>query len=378
MRRAWCAALVLGVLGCGGQVEQEEATWEVTPPLALLDVREVSFSPTRVGSVDSAVVRVTNAGDAPLIVESAEIEGGDGAFEVSPARWIGVVELPGGEGRIVAVTYAPRARGIDEATLVLRTNAVDSPELRVPIRGEGTTPLPRVEAPSTVELEPTRALESSETVFSIRNTGEAELLLDGPVVEAIQPGDLLIRYPDPEAPEDSSRDTVVASPGLDPGDTLLVRAVFAPERPGTFPFTLRWGTNDPAREELVIELTGQAEEAAPPEPATCPVAIALVSLVEGEDGVLAPSLDVPESSVIELYGLTSFSPLAVEIERFEWEILERPAGSTVLLMPNPRSPTPRMFMDAPGRYVFGLSVFDAFGRESCERGEVEVFSVATP
>ncbi len=377
MRKAWCVALVLGALGCGGQVEQEEVTWEVTPPLALLDVREVAFEPTRVGSVTSAVVRVTNAGDAPLLVESAEIEGGE-EFEVSPARWIGVVELPAGEGRIVAVTYAPRDRGADEATLVLRTNAVDSPELRVPLTGEGTTPLPRIEAPTSVELEPTRALESSETLFSIRNVGEAELLLEGPTVEAIQPGDLLIRYPDPEAPEDTSRDTVVASPGLDPGDTLLIRAIFAPERPGTFPFTLRWGTNDPAREELVIELMGQAEEAAPPEPGTCPIAIALVSLVDGEDGLLVPALDVPESSVVELYGLTSFSPLAVDVARYEWEILERPEGSTVLLMPNPRSPTPRMFMDAPGRYVFGLSVFDAFGRESCERGEVEVFSVATP
>ena len=58
----------LGVLGCGGQVEQGEAIWEVTPPLVLLDVREVSFSPTRVGSVNSAVVRVTNAIGQPAMI----------------------------------------------------------------------------------------------------------------------------------------------------------------------------------------------------------------------------------------------------------------------------------------------------------------------
>ncbi len=377
MRRMMCMAAALSVFGCGERDEPDDARWEVSPPLALLDVRVIDFAPTRVGAVASAVVRVTNAGDSPLRVESAEIEGTD-EFELSPAPWVGVVELGAGESRALAVAYVPRDRGGDEGALVLETNATDAPMVRLPLSGEGTRPSPLVEAPLEVTLTPARALESSDTVFSIRNAGEAELLLEGLTVEAVQPGDLTIRYPDPDAPNDDSRDTSVASPGLNPGDSLLIRAVFAPERPGSYVFTMRWSTNDPTREELAIELSGQASEPEQTGPGNCPVADARASRVEDEDGRFESYLEAPAGSVVQLYGLASYSPLGVDVERYEWEIVERPEGSTVLLMPNPRTPTPRMFLDAPGSYRFTLSVFDAFGRESCERSEVEVVSIPAP
>jgi hypothetical protein len=370
------AVVAAAVLGCGGEVEDEAGpeVWGVSPGFALLDVGRVDFEETRVGAVTSGVVRVMNAGEAPLLVTSAEVEG-SGAFTVNPARWIGAQALEPGEGRIVAVSYAPRARGVDQGELVLRTDGALTPELRVPLRAR--TFQPSVEAPRDVTLEGARALESSETLFVIRNVGAADLNLDGPVVEEAQPGDLLLRYPDGPS-GDPSEDAFFPADVLRPGEELWVRAIFAPERRGSYVFRLRWDTDDPTREELVVNLYAQASEPRPPEPGTCPVALALVSVVNGEGGRFETSLDVLESSVVELYGLTSYSPLSIDIERYEWEILERPEGSTVLLMPNPRSPTPRMFLDAAGRYLFGLNVFDAFGNRSCERAEVEVFSVPAP
>lgn len=52
--------------------------------------------------------------------------------------------------------------------------------------------------------------------------------------------------------------------------------------------------------------------------------------------------------------------------RFEWALIERPAGSTARLTPNTSAATPRMLVDAPGVYRVQVQRYDDDGAPICE------------
>lgn len=102
---------------------------------------------------------------------------------------------------------------------------------------------------------------------------------------------------------------------------------------------------------------------------SCPVAQARVR-IQGTDG-WSTSLTTLPLDVLEFDGSQSRAddrPVAA----YEWEVVQRPDGSTAVFQPNSTVVNPSFFLDLAGVYRFRLTVVDADDVESCESAEIVV------
>ncbi len=63
------------------------------------------------------------------------------------------------------------------------------------------------------------------------------------------------------------------------------------------------------------------------------------------------------------------------IQRYEWSIINKPAGSTTLFTPSSGALRPRLFIDLAGQYEVELTVYDDQGQASCASSTVLINAV---
>lgn len=126
-------------------------------------------------------------------------------------------------------------------------------------------------------------------------------------------------------------------------------------------------SNDQSRSPLTVELSGSgtANE--------CPTAVAEGRVASS--GAWDPTVNTAQFETVELRG-TSSSDEDGTVQSYEWTVTERPNSHTrAEFSPSNDSPTPSVFLDRAGVYVFELSVFDDQGLQSCSPAKVTVTAV---
>ena len=111
--------------GCG--------TDQSIAPSAAIEVQPnpVSFSATAVGDQLTRTFEVESVGDAPLLIESMTIEGGNGAFSLSSEFTYPIELEPEGLPLAVYVVYEPTTLGGGAANVLIRSNALNGAEYSV-------------------------------------------------------------------------------------------------------------------------------------------------------------------------------------------------------------------------------------------------------
>lgn len=107
----------------------------------------LNFPNTVTGTQNTKTVVFKNAGTSATTISSAVIT--DSVFQiVTPSSWI----VNAKDSLVLSIKYNPAAEGIDTASLIIKSNAVNYPEISVSLNGFGKAPL--AENPIRVRLQP--------------------------------------------------------------------------------------------------------------------------------------------------------------------------------------------------------------------------------
>lgn len=305
-----------------------------------LQVPEISVAPDAVPFGPGVVplgltefVTVENAGQAELTVRAA-IEGGDGVF----THDLTDLALRGGESEAIAVTFTPTTYLDYAAELVLRSNDVDTPVVRVPLTGTGVLgPIPDIDVSErTVDFGEVAQGDDDTRVLTVHNTGAAPLRLGQLTLTGSGAFSLLTDPSGFEVPASQYATVVLRyTPGANAGDdaTLMI--------PSDDP-------DEPAIEVLLIG-NGGANIA-------FPVASIMTDLGP------CPVTSAPPQWVT-FDGSASQDPEGRTPLTWHWSLLDRPSGSQAGLT-SLVGPDSRLFTDVAGDYRVALYVENAIGVRS--------------
>jgi hypothetical protein len=108
----------------------------------------ISISPTsenfgnvNVGTSSTQIFTISNTGTVALTVSSTSLSGGDSAmFSMTPGTCPSLTPtINAGQSCTINVTFAPTSTGTESATLVITSNAYNSPTLNVGLSGTGVS-----------------------------------------------------------------------------------------------------------------------------------------------------------------------------------------------------------------------------------------------
>jgi probable HAF family extracellular repeat protein len=188
---------------------------------------------------DTYTVKLTNSGEAPLLVHRTSVAGENGSeFSVTD---LGGVTIPAGEARVITVYFTPTARGRRNATLVVDCNAPQSP-VQMPLTGVGLAPELRV-SPTAVDFGKEPVGLSGPLAVLLQNTGDAPLLVRG------------ASFTGPNAAEFTLASSLGPAESLQPGDIILLNVRFSPVATGNRAASLVIDS-DAASGPATIALTG--------------------------------------------------------------------------------------------------------------------------
>jgi len=129
---ALAALAVLGSCNCGPRTNQTRPELEVHPQT--LDFGQVPF-----GGAKELTLTLVNVGSSLAVVSSISLTGQDGAaFRTSGVQSLSV---PAGGSLDLRVTFEPTRVGAAAARLAIDSDAVNAPQLLVPLVGEGVADL---------------------------------------------------------------------------------------------------------------------------------------------------------------------------------------------------------------------------------------------
>ncbi len=243
-------------------------------PVSRIEVfpTEIRFDSVPVGATSSLVVEVRSVGSSTLEVASIEVFGGDGNFAVAPLEL--PLALPPTDVVELDVQYEPGAPGEHSASLVIGSNAPDSPELTVELSGTGTDPvLPRIETiPSRIDFGQVTLGSEDRREVQIRNAGGAALEIER------------VRF-DEDTFAAFSLDTELDGVVLAPGATAVFAAVFVPTDPGVASGAVMIESNDELQNPVVIPLAGEGTELELPNIGVEPGALTFGEVLVGESVV---------------------------------------------------------------------------------------------
>ncbi len=172
----------------------------VPSPVAEIDVTptDIDFGNILVGNSDTAEVQIENTGTLTLNVDAPVISGDTDAFAVD-GDTAGPFSLEPGESTSVIVSFTPPQTGEANATLAIISNANETPEVTVELRGEGIAALIDVQ-PSSLDFDP-QVIGQSQTL-SIEVTNDGTAILDLTNVSIDEPSFVLGEVPASVAPGD--------------------------------------------------------------------------------------------------------------------------------------------------------------------------------
>ncbi len=199
------------------------------------------------GTPKTLPLTIGNTADGPLTVSLFEITPANAPFSVLPTMLGPVDGMMSGS---VQVTYAPPVAGMSHAaTLLLHSNDPDTPLVQVALSGQGVVPAATV-TPGSVTFPATliNSAPSPQQTFTVRNDGMGGLTVDSPR-QVVTAGNANI----PQYTVTASRalPATVAS-----GDAMTFTVTFAPTTTVAYAGNITLTTNDPARPQITVPVTG--------------------------------------------------------------------------------------------------------------------------
>lgn len=155
---------------------------------------------------------------------------------------------------------------------------------------------------------------------------------------------------------------------IGPQDTASFVLTYTPEDLSRSEGELTVRSDDPAKATLVVPVVGKGTDN------TCPQAVAEAKLSDSTRW--QTELNTIPLKTVNFRGTNSIDPDGT-IERYEWNIVQKPTNSTARMNPSGTVAEPDLFLDLAGQYVIELKVFDDKGTESC--GDQAIITIrATP
>lgn len=290
----------------------------------------LGFGPSAVPLVHILPLHVSNAGHADLEV-SIRLEGDDGhVFELAETG----LTLGPGEEHPVDVRFTPTTFLDYAATVVLTSNDLTDPELRVPLSGTGiSAPLPDIDV-DALSIDFGDGTTPVTRLLTVTNTGSAPLHL-GTLSQSGSSAFSLL--------SDPSGNTVA------PGDDVVVVLTYAPSTTEGDSGTLVLPSDDPDEDPVTIVLLGNggADFEYPVAVIDCP-----------------GQTDPP--AFVQLDGDASFDPAGHTPLTYAWTLASVPtdnAGEPISsgYLTNAVDRTTRLWADAVGPYEVDLVVTNAIG-----------------
>lgn len=199
--------LALGVAGCADRQRATLADGRLSVTPGGADFKRVAVFDGR-----AQEFTLRNVGRSPVRVLEAWIEGAEGAY-VARLASEGPAQLAPGADTRVAVTFAPRASGDLAGTLVIRSDSVAEPLVRVPLSGTGVFAIAEVH-PERLDFGRIEAQAEKTLTLSLYNPSDLPVQVRPRMVGA----DL--------------DEFVLAEVELAPGERRALPVTFAPGRVG--------------------------------------------------------------------------------------------------------------------------------------------------
>jgi uncharacterized membrane protein len=194
----------------------------------------IDFGNIAVGNSGTGEIRIENTGTAPLNVAPPVISGSTGEFAVDTA---GPVVLEPGEVVVVTATFTPSQAGAANATVAISSNADETPDATVELRGEGGVALIDLQPPN-LTFAPQEIGQSQTLSIDVTNNGTLALNLVSVSID--EPSFVLGAVP-----------TSVA-----PGATETIEVTFMPDRDGDMGGVMTIDNNSANASQAVVNLSG--------------------------------------------------------------------------------------------------------------------------
>ncbi len=390
---------VFGACRCDTGVDRVKPVLAVSPT-------KLTFGEVKVGFTSELPVKLEAQVNSPVAISSLSLEGphADAYQIVEPVEV--VPELSDASFRI---RFSPGARQLYEATLVVKSNDEERPDIRLPITGEGAHPILSVvpeclaskRCRGTATQDPP-AIDFGEEPFqravmlpvtelpaiALINEGEVELALthlaiEGPDAQAFTFAQS-ISFPD-TAPDGSPARLIAGRAG----ETVSIRFKPTSEAQDSYGATVVIRSDDPDRPEVRLALTGKLGPNLPPQ--LCANITRVKPAGEMElrydtkahwDALLVPppsgydftaTRDVRPQSEVRFSAISDASNMRScttdpEDQRtgltYAWELTETPPGAANAAIASPHTATPTFTPVATGSYEVRLTVTDAQGHAS--------------
>jgi len=339
----------------------------------------------RFGEVPSQTVtassfQLRNGGDAPLQLERIELVGAPGAFSLKfydpseiaqpPARppstsetWpTNAVPDSVSPGEAIGVQVWLQADSVAplNGTLEIESNDPNRPLVELPISANVRTPCLSVSRETYVDFGPIPTGEKATATVELASCGDSSVSIQN---IALSENDSRAFSLDPDFA--SSLPTE-----LGPDETASVEVEYSPTEVRDHTVQLDIDSNDPdeSRSPYSLDIFGRGVSS---QDHTCPTAEATGVV---PDAMSAPSAELQTdlAATVRLDGSAS-SDVGGTIDRYEWSVISRPAGSRATFVPSRSDVTPSFTVDMPGTFAIELLVFDDEGNRRCgERALVTI------
>ncbi len=217
----------------------------------LLSPSSLDFGLVEVGESDSKDLVVENIGADSLSILSTSVGGDSLGFSISSGMVASSTDLQPDQQLVVSIDFEPQAEANYEGELLFETDMPDSPQISVPLTGEGWIDEPDAPTgqvslnPATLDLGTVDLDGTGSGTFTITNTGNDYLLLDD-----IKVGDSALDY---------SIDFTLGLM-LAPSSSKNVLVTLDPVAEGNFSSWVSVETDDPSTPSAQVEVTAQVED----------------------------------------------------------------------------------------------------------------------
>lgn len=334
--------------------------------------QSVDFSSIPPGTRVQKDATLVNAGEGPLTLDDLDFAAGE-AFSISffdpanPEETLNDSPLTDVEWPVdgvptalapdeklgVRIWFEPTDSSPEQGSLTFLTNDPEDSESTIELIGNSGSPCLGLSHENSLAFGPTPTGETQTRTVTIENCRPTQTSLEISNIEIADDAGGTFGIRDDSLPGDLA-DGGVAT--IDDDDRVSFDVTFTPSAEESYAGRLRIDSNDPARQEHDVELTGSGTDA------SCPTA----SARGRESGATSwtSTVDTDPLETVELDGSFSSDPDG-SISQYQWSIIERPADSTTRLTPSSSATRPNLYVDVVGTYRVELKVYDDEGVADC-------------
>lgn len=318
-----CVVLVASGCDCGDGLQALEADIAVEP-------ESIAFSRAVVGQPTTARLQIGNRGTGRLLIaDETRVEPDNVGFRIDAPD-----EVARGLAADATVTFTPPARAAFAADIVLVSNDPDTPELRVPVTGEGGPPELTI-APNPLDFGLVNEGDPRSLPLTLSNTGFDALLIESIAFESGGAAGFTV---------DGAQQIALA-----PGDSAAIDVALA-VTDDIAEFAVDGAISDRI---VVTHADGSGDALVRAQVNLAPIAVAVEEITRRD------VIKVSVGRVVLVDGSETVDPEGDPFT-FTWTLLERPPDSSAALIGQGAAET-RVTPDVVGRYVVNLRAVDVHG-----------------